>query len=404
MDILRGGFQMMGRYLAGFPGRKSLIWLTGSIPQSYLSDPLGSSFGRSFKDDFSLIEDQPGDLMDALSLSRVAVYPVDARGLQTPPQFEASNNGRMSPRAGMRFESRQASEHMDLDQIAEMTGGKAFYNTNGLKQAIAGVIENGSSYYTLAYATANKKWDGQFRPIKITVDRPGLNLQYRHGYYAIDRQKQEQRLLTAMQKKKAKGGSNPFGDEDALEEDSTGPPPDTGALVKQPKGGFEATMQLGAIPPTEIVLTARLAIDDQVVKLDKKAPLPVDNYLEAEWRGKPFRTYIVQIHADAHALRLTRTPDGVHHGRVEFVTLVYNPEGVRVNSLITTVALDVSDAHFAKMLASGLPVQQEIAVPVKGNYFLRVGVHDAASDHIGALEIPVDEVRAGIEAQPLARQ
>jgi hypothetical protein len=46
-------------------------------------------------------------------------------------------------------------------------------------------------------------------------------------------------------------------------------------------------------------------------------------------------------------------------------------------------------------------VRQEIAVPVKGNYFLRVGVHDLESDRIGALEIPVDQVRAGVSGQGL---
>ena len=416
-DILRAGFQMMGRYLAGFPGRKSLIWLTGAIPAPYLSDPLGTSFGKSFKDDFTVLDASPNDLVDALTLSRVAVYPVDARGLQTPPQYQASNRGRPGPYTNMRFESRQAFQHMDLDNIADSTGGRAYYNTNGLKQVITAIINNGSNYYTLAYATDNTKWEGQFRRIKVKVDRPGLRVQHRQGYYAVDRTQAEQRLLAAMQRRKARGDNNPFPtDETATEtfpaetapaeaQSAPGvPPATTGALVQHPKGGFEATMQLGAIPPTEVVFTASLAIDDKVQKLDRKAPLPQDNYLQADYKGKPFRTFIVQINADAHELRLTRTADGFHHGSVEFVTLVYDQTGTRVNSLISTAELNLSDAHYRQMLATGLPARQEIAVPVKGNYFLRVGVHDVASDHIGALEIPVDEVRPGVFGQGLARQ
>jgi len=416
-DILRAGFQMMGRYLAGFPGRKSLIWLTGAIPAPYLSDPLGTSFGKSFKDDFTVLDASPNDLVDALTLSRVAVYPVDARGLQTPPQYQASNRGRPGPYTNMRFESRQAFQHMDLDNIADSTGGRAYYNTNGLKQVITAIINNGSNYYTLAYATDNTKWEGQFRRIKVKVGRPGLRVQHRQGYYAVDRTQAEQRLLAAMQRRKARGDNNPFPtDETATEtfpaetapaeaQSAPGvPPATTGALVQHPKGGFEATMQLGAIPPTEVVFTASLAIDDKVQKLDRKAPLPQDNYLQADYKGKPFRTFIVQINADAHELRLTRTADGFHHGSVEFVTLVYDQTGTRVNSLISTAELNLSDAHYRQMLATGLPARQEIAVPVKGNYFLRVGVHDVASDHIGALEIPVDEVRPGVFGQGLARQ
>jgi VWFA-related protein len=417
-DILRAGFQMMGRYLAGFPGRKSLIWLTGAIPAPYLSDPLGTSFGKSFKDDFTVLDPDPNDLVDALTLSRVAVYPVDARGLQTPPQFQASNRGRPGPYTNMRFESRQAFQHMDLDNMADATGGRAYYNTNGLKQVIASIINNGSNYYTLAYATDNTRWEGQFRRIKVKVDRPGLRVQHRQGYYAVDRTQAEQRLLAAMQRRKARGDYNPFPTEETIPDETApteaaqteaqsapgAPPTNTGALVHHPKGGFEATMQLGAIPPTEVVFTASLAIDDKVQKLDRKAPLPQDNYLEADYKGKPFRTFVVQINADAHQLRLTRTADGFHHGSVEFVTLVYSPTGTRVNSLISTAELNLSDAHYRQMLATGLPARQEIAVPVKGNYFLRVGVHDVASDHIGALEIPVDEVRPGVFGQGLARQ
>ncbi len=411
MEILRSGFQMMGRYLAGFPGRKNLVWFTGSIPVNYLSNPLGSSFGRSFRDDFSILGDNPDELMDALTLSRVSVYPIDARGLQTSPQYMASiSRRRPSPIANMRFEGARDFQHMDLDNIAEQTGGRAYYNTNGLKQTLAYIVDNGSNYYTLAYATNNQTWNGQFRHIKVTLDRPGVHLQYRQGYYAIDRAKQEQRLLAAMQKKKARSADNPFGDDsaapDANEEapptDGSAPPAN-GALIPHPKGGFAAVMQLGAIPPTEVVFTASLAIDDEVQKLDKSAPPPPDNYLSPEFKGKPFRTFTLLINADARQLRLTCTADGVHHGTVEIATVVYDQTGNRVNSLISTVALDVSCPNYSKLLASGVPVRQQIAVPVKGNFFLRIGVHDAASDHIGALEIPVDEVHPGVFGQGLQK-
>jgi VWFA-related protein len=403
MDILHAGFQMMGRYLNGFPGRKNLIWLTGAIPHSYLADPLGSSFGKSFRDQFDVLNDNPDDLTDALTLSRVAVYPIDARGLQTLPQFQASNRGG-SPRGGMGFEASQAYEHMDLDSIADATGGRAYYNSNGLKQAISQIVNNGSNYYTLAYATTNKTWDGQFRHIKVKLDRPGVRVQYRQGYYAIDRAKLEQRLLAALQKRKAAG--NPFSQdetassdtgEDTAPSDSTpAATKDSGALIHHPKGGFEATMQLGAIPPTEVVFTAALSIDNKVVKLDKKAALPADNYMSPDYKGKPFRVYTVHIHADAHALRLTPTARGFHQGTIEFVTLVFDQVGAQVNSLLTTAVLNVTDAHYRQILSSGLGAEQKIAVPVKGNYFLRIGVHDVASDHIGGLEIPVEEIRDNV--------
>ena len=112
--------------------------------------------------------------------------------------------------ANRHFETSRAFQHMDLDAIAQQTGGKAYYNTNGLKEVIAEIVANGSNYYTLAYSTTNQKWEGQFRHIKLKLSRAGLHVQYRQGYYAIDRSKQEQRLLAAMQKKKAAAANNPF--------------------------------------------------------------------------------------------------------------------------------------------------------------------------------------------------
>jgi len=401
--LLSDGFEMMGRYLAGFPGRKNLVWFTGSAPDSF-------SFDRSFKDDFQVLDSIHGDPVhsgpiDALTLSRVAVYPIDARGIQTPPQFQAANNGGFSAAADQGFAMAQV-QHFDLDTIAEATGGNAYYNTNGLRQKLAQIVSNGSNYYTITYATTNKTWDGQFRHIKVTVDRPGVKLQTKPGYFAVDRAKQEQRLLAAMQKRKAHTSKDPFGEEDASSENeseseppapgSPAAPTGAGVLVHHAKGSFDASMQLGVAPPTEVVLTASLAEDTRVVKLHKKAPLPPDNYLEADYKTKPFRTYTVHIKADAQALHLAQAANGMRHGSVEFATLVYDQSGTRVNSALTTAVLNVNEAHYRRLLQGGLTAQQQIAVPAKGSYFLRVGVHDVASDHIGAVEIPVDQVRPGV--------
>jgi hypothetical protein len=89
----------------------------------------------------------------------------------------------------------------------------------------------------------------------------------------------------------------------------------------------------------------------------------------------------------------------MRHGNIEFVTLVYDQLGNRVNSLLTTAEVNVTEEHYRQMLQGGLAAQQEIAVPVKDNYFLRIGVHDVASDHIGALEIAVDQVHPGASGQ-----
>ena len=40
------------------------------------------------------------------------------------------------------------------------------------KGVIAEIVNNGSNYYSLAYTTTNKKWDGQFRTSKSSSTGP----------------------------------------------------------------------------------------------------------------------------------------------------------------------------------------------------------------------------------------
>ncbi len=214
MDNVALGFQMMGRYLAAFPGRKNLIWFTGALPQSNTHEPMSDPFN----DELRLLENDPQNLTAALTLSRVAVYPIDARGIQIAAQYEAASNRVPQPNATINFEDAQGFQHTELDLIAESTGGRAFYSSNGLSAKIAEIENNGSSYYTLTYTTNNKNWNGELRHIRIEVNRPHEKLQYRQGYYAVDRTKQEQKQLDEMEKahqaetQKAEGAERRWGD------------------------------------------------------------------------------------------------------------------------------------------------------------------------------------------------
>lgn len=182
-----GAFVEIGRFLSGLPGRKNLIWLSGSFPANLFPgtdpfDPFGASanFGPGLR--------QASDL---LTVGQVAVYPVDIRGLTTDPFFDASNIvENPSPenvrRAHLNFILEIAAEQDTMDQVADDTGGHAFYNTNGLSQAIATSTEDGSNYYTLSYAPTNTKFDGRLRKIHIQLSHGRYHLAYRHSYLADD--------------------------------------------------------------------------------------------------------------------------------------------------------------------------------------------------------------------------
>ena len=124
--------------------------------------------------------------------------------------------------------------------------------------------------------------------------------------------------------------------------------------------------------------------------------MPQDNFLKPEWQHKPFRNYTIFYDADLHSARFTRTPDGVRHGSFEFVAIVYTADGEAVNSIIETASLNVSADRYRELLVSGLQMKEEIAIPVKGNFFLRLGVHNKEGDQVGALEIPVDQINLNL--------
>jgi VWFA-related protein len=362
--ILLEGMKELGSYLAGIPGRKNLIWFIDSIPKEIYGD--GSS--NPFKDSFDFVD----NLMlttDLLTLSRVAVYPVDTRGLIAP-------NGGANTHIGLRV----AYEDDSLEQIAKATGGKAFSNTNGLKDAIAEVVDTGSSYYTVSYTPTNKNWGDEFRHIKVELDKHGYGLEYRHGYRARNRESQEEHHLESVRKKKDSGRFIP-----------------ASAVTPGSKpGDLQTAMNFGSIPSTELIFTARLAASKDTEKIRKKTPPPLNNYLSADYRSKPFHEFNILYDTDIRKISFKQTLDGVRHGQMDFVAVLYDDRGEIVNSLISTAKLDLTQATYEHFVQAGFALSQPIAIPAKGNYFLRLGIHDAIGERVGAMEIPVDEVKLGI--------
>jgi len=78
-----------------------------------------------------------------------------------------------------------------LDDIAEKTGGRAFYpkKSTDLVAAFQEIEQELRSQYLIAYSSTNKELDGKFRAMKIEVTNPTLakeklSLRYRPGYFA----------------------------------------------------------------------------------------------------------------------------------------------------------------------------------------------------------------------------
>jgi hypothetical protein len=91
---------------------------------------------------------------------------------------------RSGPAAARKYAEKLASRLGIIQQIANDTGGTAFYNTNGLNQAMLSAVDEGSHYYSLIYAPTDSNFNGRLRHIRFKLDRPGYHLAYRRSYYA----------------------------------------------------------------------------------------------------------------------------------------------------------------------------------------------------------------------------
>ena len=122
--------------------------------------------------------------------ANVAIYTMDARGLEAMPPGGSASAGSlrgtaMYTGAGMQnqYDQNFASQET-LVTLAGDTGGKAFLDTNDLGQVFDRVEKDTSSYYVLGYKSNNLLRDGRYRHIQVKVNRPGIKLEFRKGYYA----------------------------------------------------------------------------------------------------------------------------------------------------------------------------------------------------------------------------
>jgi Ca-activated chloride channel homolog len=111
------------------------------------------------------------ELTDLLKASDVTMYVVGM--LENQPQ------------------STRSAQRMTMVQMAELTGGQAFFPTSAkeLDQIYDKVVAQIRAQYTLGYVSANTKTDGRWRKVEVKPrkDARGLRVRSRNGYFAPSR-------------------------------------------------------------------------------------------------------------------------------------------------------------------------------------------------------------------------
>ena len=369
-------FAQIARFLVGLPGRKNLLWLSGAFPAGIL--PNGSLADR---DTFEVTRNYSETVMkttDLLNLAHVAVYPVDVRGLQVNPMFSAASNATYEPgshrdlKAVQDFTLKTSGEHATMDNIADQTGGRAFYNTNGLKEAETEAVAQGSVYYTLSYApppptAGGNPFDGSLRRVKVQLSNPalaGARLDYRRSYFNDDI--------------------------DSRVADSEDTPTDPLGVTLQHGAPaahelfFEAHLQTFGAPTAATPEQIDVLAQYEARATDKK-PKP----------GKPvildkqpamMQRYVIVYGLLLRQLSLTSMPDGTRRGSLDFAVMAYNDDGLALDGIRSKVDDVIQPERYKHLVDNGYQVVQTVAVPV-GTASLRLAVRDTATGHLGSMEI-----------------
>jgi len=344
----------LARYLGGIPGRKNLMWFSGSFPINILPDM--DSLGDAFAG-MASAEEEFKDTVRMLGRAQVAVYPIDARGLMISPALTTAvpSNEAVRPggylKANNKFSNETSSENNTMFRMADDTGGKAFVNNNGLAQAVESAIDAGSNYYTLTYTPTNTKWHGDYRAIRVKLEgaHGGEKLFYRRGYYADE---EKPRPVAPAR--------NPM-------------------LVAATHGAPAATQILFR---TKITPVAGVA-----------AATALKGNRPAAGENGPWRQYLVQYQTESGNLVRTPMPDGTTAFKVNLAVAVYDMAGKMVNSVGNTMSSALTAEQIAGLRQHGLEYSQWISVPETGRYTLRIVVGDAVGDKVGSVELPVAAVK-----------
>jgi hypothetical protein len=71
-----------------------------------------------------------------------------------------------------------------MTTLSTDTGGTAFLDSNDFAPAFAKVQSDTSAYYAIGFHSSNPARDGKYRRLTVKVNRPGIKLEFRPGYYA----------------------------------------------------------------------------------------------------------------------------------------------------------------------------------------------------------------------------
>lgn len=363
--ITVNSLMMLSRYLAAIPGRKNVVWLSGSFPVAIPSTYAADEPSLSNRDYSGAIK----AMTNLLAQAQIAVYPVDAHGNRGFNSFSAENasgintagyqgpqdiNGTsvstpQSEVPGDQEFADMVAERASLSQVAQATGGKAFFNTNAIGQAIATAVEEGSNYYVLSYTPTDDKYDGKFRKIKVALEQKGYKLHYRPGYFAVSSTTDE---------------------------------------VESARFARVVAMQHSSPVSRQLLFSVNVVPVGKPDKMEREKLGPVllaPNKMPILPLRPEVQHYSVDYTFKTQDLSFTSSANTTFRNSLILMVGSYNNEGRMISASSALAVTELKKPDYQKIADDEVTIHQEIDVPTNA-LWLRLGIQDQNSNKLGTVE------------------
>ena len=163
--------ETFGKQLAGFPGRRDIIWILGGVPSTYKENTKNPCTGiwvgcGLYAEHLSVTLDLYGTVVNLLTYTDL-----------------------------------DTNKTTDMEAMAQLTGGSLTYGNKGgdIRQVIQQLNESASAGYVIAYDPSAGNWDNKFHFVKLACARKGVKLIAKTRYYALpDSRPPDQRQMDAL--------------------------------------------------------------------------------------------------------------------------------------------------------------------------------------------------------------
>ncbi len=321
-----GAIRYVIKGMGTLPGRKALMLFTDGMTILSPTKARGSSVYEYLR-----------DVADFANRSSVVVYTFDTKGMKSM-SIQASDNtyeiidGHRAQKERERLEDFRASQD-GLAYFAKQTGGKALLNSNDLNGGMQRALDEQAGYYLLGYLPDAETFDAakrQFNKLEVKVNRPGLNVSYRSGFFNTSTDNSTPQLT--VERQLAAALVSPFTEND-------------------------------------------IALNINALYADDAAD------------GPYIRSF---LHIDAKSLKFTDDAEGWKKATFDVAAVTFEDNGMPVESKESKYTIKTKGATYDTMLARGFVYVLIMPVKKSGLYQYRVAVRDAETGKIGSASQLID--------------